>query len=116
PEHRRRAGRGGGQARVLVVVQGAGRVVRGPAAVLIGLGATLAYFVVAPALPEIRSHDGGIIVAGGIGLALVVQCATWPLPARSSSSRRSPRTPCGSTCASRRRSPRCSPGCCWRSS
>ena len=59
-------------------------MVRGPAAVLIGLGATLAYFVVAPALPEIRSHDGGIIVAGGLGLALVVQCAIWPLPAVSS--------------------------------
>jgi hypothetical protein len=56
-------------------------VVRGPAALLTGFGAALAYFLAAPALPQIRSVDPAVIVAGTIGIALVVGCATAVVPA-----------------------------------
>src|SRR5262249_16514232 len=77
-EHRRRARRGGGQARVLVGVPGAGRVVRGAAALLaVALGA-LAYFLVAPSLPSLGSLDAPIIVGASVGLAFVVAPAATP--------------------------------------
>jgi hypothetical protein len=56
-------------------------VVRGPAAVLIGVGAALAYFLVAPALPRLGSGDAGVLVAGAVGMALVLACATVPVGA-----------------------------------
>jgi hypothetical protein len=56
-------------------------VVRGASAVLgLALGA-LAYFLVAPALPALRSLDAAIAVAAAVGLAFVVALAAAPGPA-----------------------------------
>ena len=86
-EHRRGARRGVGQARVLVGLQGARRVVRRPSAVLSATPragharssrvplAALAYFLAAPALPALAPGDETVLVAGGIGV-LLVACTT----------------------------------------
>ena len=71
-EHRRGPRRGGGQARVLVGLQGAGRVVRGPAALLAVVGAALAYFLVAPELPQLHPPELSALVACAVGLTFVV--------------------------------------------
>jgi hypothetical protein len=56
-------------------------VVRGAAALLgLALGA-LAYFLVAPELPSLRSLDVAIAVAATVGLALAVGLAAAPTPA-----------------------------------
>ena len=57
PEHRRRAGRGGFQAGLLEGLQGAGRVVRGPAAVLVLVAAAWVYFVIPKLLPAIQDEE-----------------------------------------------------------
>jgi hypothetical protein len=56
-------------------------VVRGPAAVLTGLGAALAYFLAAPALPALASADVAVAVAGTAGLIAVVLCTAAVVPA-----------------------------------
>jgi hypothetical protein len=56
-------------------------VVRGPAAVLTGLGAALAYFLAAPALPALASADLAVLVAGTAGLVAVVLCTAVVVPA-----------------------------------
>jgi hypothetical protein len=56
-------------------------VVRGPAAVLTGLGAALAYFLAAPALPALRSADLAALVAGTAGLIALVLCTAAVVPA-----------------------------------
>ena len=71
-EHRRGPRRGGRQARVLVGLQGAGRVVRGPAALLAVVGAFLAYVLVAPELPQLHPPELSALVACAIGLTFVV--------------------------------------------
>ena len=87
-EHRRGARRGERQARVLVGVPGARRVVRRPAAVLtprrrprgaipaiaIPLAA-LAYFLAAPALPALAAGDATVLAAGSLGVLLVAGSA-----------------------------------------
>ena len=76
PEHRRRARRGGRQARLLDGVPGAGRVVRGPAAVLMRLPtlltAGLAYMLAAPALPVLHPDELAALIACAIGIGVVV--------------------------------------------
>ena len=70
-EHRRGARRGGRQARVLVGLPGAGRVVRGPAALLAGLSAPLlAYVLVAPELPQLHPPELSALVACTVGADL----------------------------------------------
>src|SRR5262249_43813779 len=71
-EHRRGPRRGGGQARVLVGLPGAWRVVRGPAALLGVVGAALAYVLIAPELPELHPPELSALVAGRVGLTFVV--------------------------------------------
>ena len=71
PEHRRLARRGGGQARVLVGLQGARRVVRGLASLLAASRSALAYFLVAGALPDLGRAMARVLVAGLLGLGAV---------------------------------------------
>jgi hypothetical protein len=47
-------------------------LVRGPAALLAFLGAALAYFLVAPSLPELRPRELSALVACAVGLVFVV--------------------------------------------
>jgi hypothetical protein len=47
-------------------------LVRGPAALLAVVGAALAYFLVAPELPELHPPELSALVACGVGLAFVV--------------------------------------------
>ena len=93
-EHRRGARRGVGQARVLVGLQGARRVVRRPSALLSRLRpgpvtvafavplAALAYFLAAPALPALAPGDETVLVAGSIGVLLIAITTLALLPAR----------------------------------
>jgi len=56
-------------------------VVRGPAAVLTLCVATLAYLLIAPALPVLHGADLARIVAGACGAVLIAACATAVVPA-----------------------------------
>jgi len=56
-------------------------VVRGPAAVLIPLGAAIAWFFSAPELPAIDARDTATFVGAGIGLVALVVCASVLAPA-----------------------------------
>lgn len=56
-------------------------MVRGPAAVLTLCAAGAAYFLAAPALPELSPEDVSLLVACGLGVALVVGLAAAVVPA-----------------------------------
>src|SRR2546423_4622622 len=80
--HRRGARRRRLQARLLARIQGARRVVRGPAAVLVAYGGALAYFALAGSLPELGTLDATAIVSGAVGMLALAACTLTLLPAR----------------------------------
>src|SRR3982074_1338702 len=80
--HRRGARRRRLQARLLAGVQGARRVARGPAAVLVAYAAALVYFALAGSLPDLGDRDATAIVSGAVGMLALAACTFALLPAR----------------------------------
>ena len=76
--HRRRLGRAGREAGVLVCLPRARRVVRGAAALLTAPILATAYFAIAPALPDLGDGDLPLLVADGIGL-IAIAATVWSL-------------------------------------
>jgi hypothetical protein len=59
-------------------------VVRGASALLAAAGGALAYLLIAPALPDLGDGDAALLVAGGLGLAVLGGLALSVVPLRSS--------------------------------
>lgn len=57
-------------------------MVRGPSALLAAAGGALAYLLLAPALPDLGDGDAAVLVAGGLGLALLGVLGLSVLPLR----------------------------------
>jgi hypothetical protein len=55
-------------------------VVRRPAALLAALAAAIAWFLVAPSLPEIHGEDASLLVAATLGFAFVAACVMAIVP------------------------------------